>query len=54
MTPCPKVRIDTNRIVDWNSFHDVFAEAFGFPDFYGRNMNAWSTVSPLSMIRRIG
>ena len=41
MTPCPKVPIDTNRIVDWNSFHDVFAEAFGFPDFYGRNMNAW-------------
>lgn len=35
------VRIDTRRIVDRDSFHTVFAEAFGFPDFYGRNMNAW-------------
>ncbi len=35
------VRLDTRRITDWNSFHDVFQEAFGFPSFYGRNMNAW-------------
>jgi RNAse (barnase) inhibitor barstar len=35
------VRIPTARIVDWDSFHDVFAEALGFPDFYGRNMDAW-------------
>jgi hypothetical protein len=35
------VEIDTARITDWESFHDVFAETFGFPDFYGRNMNAW-------------
>jgi RNAse (barnase) inhibitor barstar len=35
------LRIDTSHITDWNSFHDVFAEAFSFPDFYGRNMNAW-------------
>jgi hypothetical protein len=35
------VRIDTTRIRDWASFHDVFAEAFGFAGFYGRNMNAW-------------
>jgi len=35
------VRIDTARIQNWDSFHDVFAEAFGFPDFYGRNMDAW-------------
>lgn len=35
------VRIDGHRIADWESFHDVFAEALGFPDFYGRNMNAW-------------
>jgi hypothetical protein len=37
----PVVRIDLRRIVDRDSFHDVFAEAFGFPDFYGRNMDAW-------------
>ena len=36
------VRIDTKRIRDWASFHDVFAEALGFPDFYGRNMVAWN------------
>lgn len=35
------VTIDTRQIIDWDSFHAVFAEAFGFPDYYGRNMNAW-------------
>lgn len=33
--------LDTRKIVDWESFHSVSAEAFGFPDFYGRNMNAF-------------
>jgi hypothetical protein len=37
----PVVVLDTRRITDWESFHSVFAETFGFPDFYGRNMNAW-------------
>jgi hypothetical protein len=35
------VKLDTRLIVDWATFHDVFANAFGFPGFYGRNMNAW-------------
>lgn len=35
------VRIDLSRITGWASFHDVFAEAFGFPSYYGRNMDAW-------------
>ena len=35
------VRIETKNITDWNSFHSVFAETMGFPDYYGRNMNAW-------------
>ncbi|MCB1019179.1 MAG: barstar family protein [Bryobacterales bacterium] len=35
------VEIDTERIVDWESFHDVFQWSLGFPDFYGRNLNAW-------------
>ena len=35
------VSLDTSRITDWDTFHAVFAEVFGFPDFYGRNMNAW-------------
>ena len=37
----PIVRIDGVGLSDWACFHDVFAEALGFPDFYGRNMNAW-------------
>ena len=37
----PIVRLDADAIVDWPTFHDVFAREFGFPDFYGRNMNAW-------------
>ena len=35
------VRLNTNLINDWASFHLVCKEAFGFPDFYGANMNAW-------------
>ena len=35
------VEIDTRKISDWDSFHDVFKESMGFPDFYGRNMSAW-------------
>jgi RNAse (barnase) inhibitor barstar len=36
-----KVRINTDLITEWNSFHDIFKITFGFPDFYGRNMDAW-------------
>jgi Barstar (barnase inhibitor) len=36
-----RVRLDSKRITDWDSFHSVFVETMGFPDFYGRNMNAW-------------
>jgi RNAse (barnase) inhibitor barstar len=35
------VRIDGSKITDWSSFHEVFARQLGFPNFYGRNMNAW-------------
>ncbi|MFL6845342.1 MAG: barstar family protein [Allosphingosinicella sp.] len=35
------VIVDADKIVHWESLHDVFAEAFGFPDWYGRNMDAW-------------
>jgi RNAse (barnase) inhibitor barstar len=35
------VKLDTRGIHDWKTFHDMFARAFGFPNFYGRNMNAW-------------
>jgi RNAse (barnase) inhibitor barstar len=35
------VRVQTKNITDWENFHSVFSETMGFPDFYGRNMNAW-------------
>lgn len=35
------VAIPVDEIVDWDSFHVVFARELGFPDFYGKNMNAW-------------
>lgn len=36
-----KIAIPVDDIHDWPSFHKVFAETLGFPDFYGNNMNAW-------------
>lgn len=35
------VAIDGDRIVDRDSFHDAMSEAFAFPPWYGRNMDAW-------------
>jgi hypothetical protein len=37
----PTVKLDASRLRDWDAFHTAFASTFGFPDFYGRNMNAW-------------
>jgi RNAse (barnase) inhibitor barstar len=36
------VTVDCAKISDWDTFHDAFAQAFGFPDFYGRNLSAWT------------
>jgi hypothetical protein len=35
--PFPQIRFS-----DWPSFHNVFQRAFGFPEFYARNMDAWN------------
>jgi RNAse (barnase) inhibitor barstar len=35
------IHIDCEKIRDWASFHKVFADELGFPDYYGRNMDAW-------------
>lgn len=35
------VEIDCSEIRDWESFHNVFSRSLGFPNFYGRNMDAW-------------
>jgi hypothetical protein len=44
-----KVTLDGERIHSWSSFHDECQREFGFPEFYGRNMNAW--VDCLSYLR---
>jgi hypothetical protein len=36
-----RVSLDCAKIHDWPSFHEEFSKRFGFPDFYGRNMDAW-------------
>lgn len=36
-----EIVLDTKQITDWASFHSICKEAFGFPEFYGNNMNAW-------------
>jgi hypothetical protein len=41
LAPMPLIRIDAAQIQDWDTFHGVFEAAFGFPGFYGRNMDAW-------------
>ena len=35
------VTLSTAEIRDWETFHDICARDFEFPDFYGRNINAW-------------
>jgi len=36
-----RIRINAELIKDWDSFHDQFSNTIGFPDFYGKNMEAW-------------
>jgi RNAse (barnase) inhibitor barstar len=35
------VEIDLTGVKDMATFHAAFARAMGFPEFYGKNMNAW-------------
>lgn len=35
------VELDCTRLQNRDAFHDEFSRLFGFPNFYGRNMNAW-------------
>ena len=39
--PSVTIKFDTRVLKNWDAFHDTFVDKFGFPDFYGRNMNAW-------------
>jgi Barstar (barnase inhibitor) len=42
--------LDGRKITDWKSFHDECAAIFGFPVFYGRNMDAW--IDCLTYVRQ--
>ncbi len=44
-----QVRLQGDSITDWASFHAACKQAFGFPDFYGNNMDAW--IDCLSYLR---
>ncbi len=35
------VVVDCSLISDRDTLHDVFADALGFPEYYGRNSSAW-------------
>jgi RNAse (barnase) inhibitor barstar len=35
------VKLDGSKFLTWKNFHSYFQKKFGFPEFYGRNMNAW-------------
>lgn len=43
------VVLPADEINDWESFHGTCKTVFGFPDFYGANMNAW--IDCLSYLR---
>ncbi|MNK05115.1 Barstar (barnase inhibitor) [compost metagenome] len=43
------VHLNGENITDWPSFHSACKTAFGFPDFYGDNMDAW--VDCMSYLR---
>jgi len=35
------IKINFGNVKDWEHFHTIFKETMGFPDFYGRNLDAW-------------
>lgn len=43
------VQLNGETITDWTSFHQVCQHAFGFPDSYAHNLDAW--VDCLSYLR---
>ncbi len=45
----PAAQLDGKIIRNWHDFHRESQAAFGFPDFYGRNMDAW--IDCLSTLR---
>lgn len=48
----PLVEIDGSQLATWDSFHETFAAVFGFPAYYGQNMDAW--IDCMSSLDRPG
>lgn len=44
-----RVTLDGAAMTDWAAFHDASQAVFGFPEFYGRSMDAW--IDCLSYLR---
>lgn len=36
-----RVNVPSVALASFERFHDVFADVLGFPDFYGRTLDAW-------------
>jgi RNAse (barnase) inhibitor barstar len=45
----PTVCLDGEKITTWDAFHSESQAVFGFPGFYGRNIDAW--IDCLSTLR---
>lgn len=43
------VKLNGELLTDWDAFHTVSEQAFGFPAFYGRNISSW--IDCLSYLR---
>lgn len=43
------VTLNGELLTDWEAFHTLSQQAFGFPAFYGRNISAW--IDCLSYLR---
>jgi RNAse (barnase) inhibitor barstar len=43
------IKLNGELLTDWDAFHTISQQAFGFPDFYGRNISAW--IDCLSYLR---
>lgn len=39
-----EIKIDLSSINSWDDFHNHFIENYNFPNYYGRNMDAWIDV----------
>jgi RNAse (barnase) inhibitor barstar len=44
-----EVTLDGALLTDWDAFHAISRQAFGFPEFYGCNLSAW--IDCLSYLR---